>query len=96
MDQRDYGKSKLKAEDDLAKNQEPVDLIFTGYPDDNDGRNNGQHPGNDPAQNGVYPQTQVSFHHNLSSQGPGNGGALPGGDQGRGKQDRSHPAAQQG
>ena len=76
MDQGDDGKAQLKTEDDLAENQQAVDIVFTIDQDHGNGWHNGDQAGDQSSHPWGDAQVEVSFHDDLSRQGPGDGRAL--------------------
>src|SRR5207253_9965193 len=65
------GETELHAQDDLAGDQQLGGFAFAKNADYEDGRNNRQGSGDQPAQPRSDPKVQKTFHYNLASEGAG-------------------------
>ncbi len=69
MDQRNYRKRQLHAQDHLAQNQKPVGAMLAGQVN-GEGRRDDRHgPRHQPPQPGPHPEIEESFHYNLAGHG---------------------------
>jgi len=76
--QRDYGKGQLKAQNDLAQDEQRGDSAFTVKADDEDGGKNGDRASDQAAQPRLETNLQKTFHDNLAGKSAGERGILAG------------------
>ncbi len=95
MDQGKNGKGQLQREHDLAEDEHRTGSVLPIVRDDHHRRDDGQQARGQATQPRADAQVQVALHDDLSCQRTGDGGALPRGQQGDGKEDRCDCGAQQ-
>src|ERR1700674_1710842 len=86
LDEGDHREGQLKAENDLAENEQRGDFILAGYADDERGGDDGNGAGDEAAEPGFQANVEKAFHHNLAGKGAGEGGVLARGQQGAGEE----------
>src|SRR5258708_5778526 len=94
MDQRNNGKSQLKAQHHLAQYEQSPRFAFAVQENDKVSRDDSNDAGNQPPQPGCNPQIQKPFHYDLACQRAGDGGTLSSSNQGYSEEDRSKPGSQ--
>ena len=84
--QRDHGERQLYTENDLAENEQLGGAALAVPGRDHHRRHDGQQTRDTPAQPARQSEPKEAFHDDLTGQGGGDGGVLPGGQERHGEQ----------
>ncbi len=96
VDERYDGEGQLKAENDLAENDEPGGSGIAGDIDGGGSRSHGEHARDAAPEPGPHAELQETLHDDLSGHGSRKSGGLPGAEKGKTEHEAGDTGAEQG